>query len=95
MSKWTILAHSLKVCQQFAIMTHRLFCQKRDISEQAVDQIPDQEPGELADQQQYYCPERPGLVEAECYGHHITDDRYPAGKGQPDSVLVDIVFLFP
>ena len=34
------------------------------LSEQSVDQVPDQKTGEFSDQQKDHGPERPGLIEA-------------------------------
>ena len=63
------------------------------LSNQPVYQIPDEESGELADQQQDHCPAGSGLVEAEGDGYDISDEGYPGCKCEPDSVAVYLGLL--
>ena len=63
------------------------------LSEQPVDQVPDQKAGEFSDKQKDHGPERPGLVESEGNGYDISDNRYPASQRQPYTIFVYIVFL--
>ena len=63
-------------------------------SEQAIEHIPDKKTREFANKHQNGSPHRPGLIETESYGYHITDKRDPAKQGQPDSIAV-YFFLLP
>ncbi len=48
-------------------------------SEQSVDEVPDKEAGEFADEQEEHGPGGAGLVEAEGYGDDISDEGDPGG----------------
>ena len=67
----------------------------RFLSEKTVDEVPDEEAGEFADEHEDDGPKGAGLVEAEGNGYHIPHNRHPAQEGNPHPVSVYPCLLFP
>ncbi len=61
--------------------------------EEAVEEVPDEEAGEFACEQEEYGPAGAGLVEAEGDCYDVPDEGNPGGECEPDAVFVYIDLL--
>ncbi len=62
--------------------------------EESVDEVPDEEAGEFADEEEDHGPAGTGLVEAEGDGYDVSDEGDPGGEGEPDTPFVNALLLF-